>query len=46
MIGQLTINERQSALVILLFIVLWGLLMAIAGHCDLLGPQARTFRHT
>ena len=39
MIGQLTVSERQSALVILLFIVLWGLSMAIAGHGDLLGPQ-------
>jgi len=39
MIGQLTKNERQSALVILLFIVLWGLAMAVAGHGDLLGPQ-------
>ncbi|MGN6460315.1 MAG: cytochrome-c oxidase, cbb3-type subunit I [Pseudolabrys sp.] len=39
MIGQLTKNERQIALVILLFIVLWGLSMAIAGHGDLLGPQ-------
>ena len=37
MVAQLTKNERQLALIILLAISLWGLAMAVAGRGDPLG---------
>ena len=37
MVAQLTKNERQLALIILLAISLWGFAMAVAGHGDPLG---------
>jgi cytochrome c oxidase cbb3-type subunit 1 len=39
MIGQLTKQERQSALVILTALAIVGLLMAVAGHNDPLGAH-------
>jgi len=39
MIGQLTKQERQSALVILTVLAIVGLLMAVAGHNDPLGAH-------
>ncbi|MBX9847528.1 MAG: cytochrome-c oxidase, cbb3-type subunit I [Xanthobacteraceae bacterium] len=39
MIGQLTTNERQSALIILVVLALGGLIMTVAGQGDPLGAQ-------
>ena len=39
MIGQLTKNERQFALIILLALAVCGLAMAVAGRDDPLGAQ-------
>lgn len=37
MVAQLTTNERQAALVLLIVLAVVGLLMAVAGRDDLFG---------